>query len=49
MHICLSVLPEVDDVDDSIGGSEDAPWAAKVVAGSSIGANKGLLVDVLRD
>ena len=49
MHICLSVLPEVDDVDVSVGSDEDAPWTTGVMAGSSIGADKGLLVNVLQD
>ena len=29
---------EVDDVDVSVDGNEDMPWAAGVVAGSSVGA-----------
>ena len=38
----------MDDVDMSIDGNEDAPWAAKVAAGSSVGADKGLVVDLLQ-
>ena len=49
MHICLAVLPEVDDVDVSVGGNEDAPWVAGVGAEPSKGVDKGLLVDVQRD
>ena len=49
MYLCLTVLPEVDDVDVSVGGNKDAPWAAGVGAGPSKRVDKGLLVDMQQD